>query len=398
MGNVKVGNDKIYILTINSGSSSMKFSIYRHKEMVLKGQFERVKSEKCTEKIVNFLGDVITQGPVTDGSIASHSDCLAWLISFLAEKDIKIGAIGHRVVHGGLKYSESVLIDQQTIADLEKFSDLAPLHQPHNLAGIHACGLHLPDVPQVACFDTAFHHDRTMIDRVYPIDRKFAEKGILAYGFHGLSYTYIATKLAGMAHRSKCSKVAVCHLGNGASISGMVDGKGVTSSMGFTALEGLMMGTRCGSIDPGVIIHLIEHEKMEVGEVKDLLYQKSGLLGLSGISSDVRDLEKVAKTGNEDAVFALEKFSLLVAKEIGYMLPSMNGLDTIVFTAGIGEKSAHIREMICNKLSWLGLELDPGENARNATRISSSSSQITVYVIPTDEESVIARDTAKLVF
>lgn len=384
------------ILTINSGSSSLKFAVFTQGVMNLVGQFDRVKTPECNVRIKISENELIYEGLVSENNeTVSHAICLKWIIDMLAKKNMHICAVGHRVVHGGLKYSDSVLLNREIIRDLEVLSTLAPLHQPHNLAGIMACGAHLPDVPQVACFDTAFHRDRPMIDRMYGIDKNLMETdGVMAYGFHGLSYTYIAEQLSQM--ETWHSRVAVCHLGNGSSVCGVLDGKGVTSSMGFTALDGVMMGTRSGRIDPGVVLYLVE--KFGLEKATNMLYKESGLLGISGVSSDVRDLQNAGDAGDQGAVVAIEKFCWMVAKEISGMLPNLGGLDAIVFTAGIGERSNRIRDSICRKLSWLGIELDQSANSRNSFKISTDSSRVCVYIIPTDEEGVIARDTAKLAF
>lgn len=383
------------ILTINSGSSSLKFSVYADDLVVLSGQFDRVKTSDCTVKIrLAGASDVIEKN-VSENEIISHALCLKWLTKYLQEGHLHINAIGHRVVHGGLKYIDSVVITKEVLHDLEELVAFAPLHQPHNIAGIRACGAQLPGIPQIACFDTAFHRDRPEIDRMYGIDQEIAkEHGIIAYGFHGLSYTHIANKLQELA--TSHQKVAVCHLGNGSSVCGLVNGKGITSSMGFTALDGLVMGTRSGSIDPGVVLFLVEQFGLE--KTTDLLYKKSGLLGISGSSSDVRDLQDSGDNGHRGSVVALEKYSWAVAKEISYMLPNLGGLDAIVFTAGIGERSNRVRESICKKLSWLGVEIDMSENLKNSHTISTPESKIKVYIIPTDEEGIIARDTQKLAF
>lgn len=377
----------------------MKLGIFEEGKRLFKGTFERVGSSACTHKIADSEGTPLSNGGVPSSSeVPSYGDCVKFFVGKLAELGVRIDAVGHRVVHGGLKFENPVVIDSEILELLQGLSPLAPLHQPYNLAGVKACEEALPGVVQVACFDTAFHSGRPIETRRYAIPHRLTEKGIMAYGFHGLSYEHVSSKFAKAFEHRKHSKVVVCHLGNGSSVCAVQDGKGVSSSMGFTALEGVPMGTRSGNIDPGVLLYLLQEEGMSPAELSDLLYKKSGLLGVSDLSSDVRDLEKAAAEGHEGAIRALEHFAERIAEQVMKMAQAMRGIEGIVFTAGIGENSALVREMVCSKLEWLGLRLDPKLNQENAVRVSYPSSSLTVCIIPTDEEGVIARHTDRLAF
>lgn len=388
-----------HILVVNSGSSSVKLGVFEGGNRLFKGAFERVGSPACSHRITDGGSILLSEGSVPSSSESpSYGDCVKFFVAKLAELGVRIDAVGHRVVHGGLKFESPVVIDSEILGLLQGLSPLAPLHQPYNLAGVKACEEALPGVVQVACFDTAFHAGRPLETRRYSIPHALTEKGVMAYGFHGLSYEHVSSKFAEAFGHQKHSKVVVCHLGNGSSVCAVQNGKGVSSSMGFTALEGVPMGTRCGNIDPGVLLYLLQEEGMSPSELSDLLYKKSGLLGVSELSSDVRDLEKAATDGHEGALRALEHFAERIAEQVMKMAQAMRGIEGIVFTAGIGENSALVRDLVCSKLEWLGLRLDPKANEACDTVVSYPSSSLTVCVIPTDEEGVIARHADRLAF
>jgi len=299
-------------------------------------------------------------------------------------------AMGHRVVHGGPSYSGPVLVDDSVIVELERFIPLAPLHQPNNLAPIKAMHERAPDLPQVACFDTAFHRGHSALADRYAIPESLYLAGVRRYGFHGLSYEYIATRLPDVAPEIAQGRVVVAHLGSGASMCAMSGGRSIESTMGFTALDGLPMGTRCGQIDPGVVLFLLTEKRMRAKAVEQFLYHECGLKGLSGISGDVRDL---LESERPEARFAVDFFAYRIALLAGSLVTAMEGIDGFVFTAGIGENAPAIREAVVQRLHWLGLELDPDANLRGGPRISCEGSKVACYVIPTDEEMMIARHT-----
>ena len=319
-------------------------------------------------------------------------EVLDWVEHHLGDDEL-IGA-GHRIVHGGPNYTAPTKLDEAVFADLTKLDPLAPLHEPHNLSAIRAVFTLRPDLPQVACFDTAFHHTMPEVATRVAIPRALWAEGLRRYGFHGLSYEYIAEQLRKVAPRLAKGRVIVAHLGNGASLCALKNGVSIESTMGFTALEGLIMGTRCGSIDPGVLLYLGQEHGMDANAITDLLYKKSGLLGVSGVSPDVRTL--LASPAPE-AAEALEMFTYSIAKHAGALISVLGGLDGIVFTAGIGEHAAPVRAAVCKRLAWTGLELNAQANAANERAISTPSSAVEVHVIPTDEELMIARHTLALI-
>jgi len=380
------------ILSLNSGSSSIKFALFtlgdegpRHAGA---GKLEGIGT---TPHLIarDASGMVLADRIWEDGGTLTHEallqDLFAWAGDHLDDHDIV--AVGHRVVHGGSQFSHPVIIDDDHLTALEALCPLAPLHQPHNLAAIRTIRALAPDLPQIACFDTAFHHDRPEVATRLALPRKFHDEGVRRYGFHGLSYEYIARTLAETDPLLSQGRVIAAHLGNGASLCGMRGGRSIDTTMGFTALDGLVMGTRCGSIDPGVILHLQTRMGMSVPDVEMLLYRQSGLLGISGVSSDMRALHASA---DPHATQAIELFTWRAAREAGALITAIGGLDGIVFTAGIGENDPVIRAAICERLAWTGIVIDPQANARNATVISTGNSPVTVRVIPTDEERMIA--------
>ncbi|MDR3323205.1 MAG: acetate/propionate family kinase, partial [Zoogloeaceae bacterium] len=315
---------------------------------------------------------------------------LKWFTSYGAEW--KIIAVGHRVVHGGERFSKPIHLDENTQKQLTEFIPLAPLHQPHNLAGIHAIQTLMPAVPQVGCFDTAFHRSQPNVAQIYGLPRHITAKGVRRYGFHGLSYEYIARVLPEYSPRAE-GRVIIAHLGNGASMAAMVARQGVATTMGFTAVEGLVMGTRVGSIDPGVLLYLMENRGMDVKALTTLLYKESGLLGVSGISQDMRDLLDSDKPEAQEAV---DLFCYRIARELGSLAAAAGGLDALVFTGGIGENAVEIRRRVALLVGWMGIKLSPEDNARHETRISAPDSPVDVLVIPTNEEWMIAYHTQTL--
>ena len=307
--------------------------------------------------------------------------------------DGRLVGVGHRVVHGGTRFSVPALIDSDVADYLSRLIPLAPLHQPHNLTPIRRIAQQAGAPPQVACFDTAFHRTQPEVEQTLPLPREITDRGVRRYGFHGLSYEYIASRLPEIDSRAARGRTVVAHLGNGASLCGMQAGRSVASTMGFTALEGLMMGTRTGSIDPGVILYLFDTLHMNAHDVSALLYKRSGLLGVSGISSDMRVL---ASSESAQAREAIDLFVYRIVREIGSVAAALGGIDALVFTAGIGENASSVREAVCRGCNWLGVELDEAANAGNRLRVSSASSSVSVWVIPTDEELMVARHTREL--
>ena len=318
---------------------------------------------------------------------------LAWLQAH-RDGSHRLVAAGHRVVHGGMQFTAPVRIDNEVLAQLDALGSLAPLHQPPALHAIRALQARLPDLPQVACFDTAFHRTQPEVAQAYALPRALSDEGIRRYGFHGLSYQYIAQTLPQVLGEQASGKVVVAHLGNGASMCAMQEGRSVASTMGFTALDGLMMGTRCGNLDPGVVLYLIQQKGMTAAQVSDMLYQRSGLLGVSGLSSDLREL---AASTEPAAAEAIDLFVYRIVRELGSLVAALGGIDAIVFTAGIGEHSADIRQRVCEQASWLGIELDSPANDSHQLCISVAGSRVSVWVIPTDEESVIAEAVVGIV-
>jgi acetate kinase len=386
------------IAVLNAGSSSFKFSLFAGQasamELVARGQAEGLyTSPRFVAK--DGAGAIIDEKSWGDGFELGHAGALDHLVAFLRRRLAAhrlIGA-GHRVVHGGREYAAPVRVDASVLSILEKYIPLAPLHQPHNLAPIRALLDRLPELPQIACFDTAFHRRQPPVAQAFALPKSITERGVLRYGFHGLSYEYIAGIFPEHDPRAAAGKVIVLHLGNGASMCAIAGGRSVASTMGFTAVDGLPMGTRCGSLDPGVVLYLIDELGMDARAVEKLIYQQSGLLGVSGISSDMRTLEA---SDDPAAKTAIDLYAYRIARELGSLAAALGGLDAIVFTAGIGENSRSLRERVCRDAAWLGIDLDADANARNATRISSAASRVSAWVIPTNEELMIARHTQAL--
>src|SRR5437773_11675599 len=340
-------------------------------------------------------GAVIAEKVWGDGVKLGHDGALEHLVGFLRNKlaEHRLVGVGHRVVHGGLEYTKPVRLDAAVIGALEKYIPLAPLHQPHNLAPIRALLERLPQLPQVACFDTAFHRTQPAVAQAFALPKSITDRGVIRYGFHGLSYEYIASTLPDHDARAAHGKAVVLHLGNGSSMCAMANGQSVASTMGFTAVDGLPMGTRCGAIDPGVLLYLMDRRGMDARAIEKLIYTESGLLGVSGISSDMRKL-----LGSEEprAKLAVDLYLYRIRRELGSLAAALGGLDALVFTAGIGENSPAVRERICRDAAWLGLELDRAANEKGGPRISAAGSRVTAWVIPTNEELMIAQHTQRL--
>ncbi len=397
------------ILVINAGSSSIKFSVYvaggetgpddrRHLRFITKGQLEGIGVGITPHfEAKDHTNAVIADETWPAIGVGDQSGVLGRLIDWIEHHlgDATLKAAGHRVVHGGAEFSAPVRVTPKIIDKLRGLVPLAPLHQPHNLSPIVALAEAHPDLPQVACFDTAFHATKRHEAELFGLPRRFLDSGVRRYGFHGLSYEYIAHKLKEVAPDIADGRVVVCHLGSGASMCAMKDGKSVDSSMGFTAVDGLMMGTRTGTLDPGVLLHLMQHVGLSVKEIEHLVYKESGLLGVSGgLSNDMRVLlEKDTPHAQE----AVDLFVYRVLKELGSLAAAIGGLDALVFTAGIGEHSPDVRRLICDQAGWLGIELDPAANDRHGPCLTTPDSKASAWVIPTDEELMIARHTQALV-
>ena len=380
---------------INAGSSSVKFSFYEGDRQILTGQVEGIGAHPSAIA-AGPNGEKIAAPDLGRRPPAVPSEVLPAILPWARERlgDRRLAALGHRVVHGGMRYSRPARVTPELLAELEALVPLAPLHEPHNLAPIKMATSLNPELPQVACFDTAFHRTAPEVEQAFALPYTLYEEGIRRYGFHGLSYEYIASVLPERAPEIANGRVIVAHLGNGCSACAMRNQVSIATTMGFTALDGLPMGTRCGELDAGVVLHLIQQKKMSAEQLVDLLYRRSGMLGLSGISPDFREL---LTSDDPRARFAIEVFCYRVAGNIGSLTAALGGLDGIVFTAGVGENAAPVRSAICRASAWLGLELDEAANRENKERISASGSRISAYVIKTDENLMIARHARALV-
>ncbi|MCC6847545.1 MAG: acetate/propionate family kinase [Deltaproteobacteria bacterium] len=387
-----------YALVLNAGSSSLKFCAYRRPSgatwgLEARGGIDGIgTSPRLTAK--NEAGTTLADDAL-DASVRDARGALDRLAGWLRGRygGARVLGVGHRVVHGGPAYARPCVVTAEVLEDLRKLVPLAPLHQPHNLAAIDAVSALLPGVPQVACFDTSFHRGHAAVADLVPLPQAVRDRGVQRYGFHGLSYEYIASVLPEVAPAVADGRVIVAHLGSGASLCALRARKSVDSTLGFTALDGLCMGTRPGSLDPGVILHLFQTMGLSAADVEAMLYRQSGLLGISGISNDMRAL-----LGNPApaARLAIDYFVYQAAKQIGALAAVLGGVDALVFTAGIGERSAEIRGRICEASSWLGLTIDPEANAKHATRISTAASRVSAWMIPTNEELMIARHMGAL--
>jgi acetate kinase len=386
------------ILVVNAGSSSVKFQVFSVEGesrllRQIKGQMDGIGSRPRL-RASGSNGEPLADRAYPIEAVPDVPTAMAVAGAWLREEhNVNPIAVGHRVVHGGPDYARPVLIDHAVVTRLERLVSLAPLHQPYNLAPIRNLLNKFPAMPQVACFDTAFHRNHDAVADHYAIPHQLHAEGVRRYGFHGLSYEYIAKRLAQAAPDVAGGRVIVAHLGSGASMCAIKGGRSVESTMGFTALDGLAMGTRPGQLDPGVVLYLIAEKGMSAPMVQDFLYRDCGLKGLSGVSNDMRELETSA---DPRAAFAIDYFAYRIGLNAGMLAAALQGLDAFVFTAGIGENSVSIRARIAEKLAWLGITLDPTENAKHATRISRADSRIPVYVMPTDEELMIAQHTLAL--
>ena len=383
------------IIVVNAGSSSLKFSAYevadQRLDLVARGQIEGLGTSPHF-KVKDGKGKVLAESYLErSAGRFGHTEAFGyvaqWLRSHSGDRMTPV-AVGHRVVHGGLDFIEPTLINAQVMATLENLIPLVPLHQPHNLAGVKGVTQLLPDLPQVACFDTAFHRNRPSVTERFGLSDEMFQHGLRRWGFHGLSYEFIAGQFKRLAPEAAGGRVIAAHLGSGASLCAMKAGRSVDTTMSFSALDGLPMGTRCGSLDPGVILFLLREKSRE--EIEELLYKKSGLLGISGISNDVREL---LASDSRLAAEAIDFFVYRAVREIGSLTAALGGLDALIFTAGVGENSPVIRRRICEGLGWLGIRIDPAANERGRQCISPAGASPSVWVIPTDEERVIAQHT-----
>jgi acetate kinase len=387
------------ILVLNAGSSSLKFSLFAvpaagEMRAVAVGQVEGLGTAPRL-KVKDGVGERIADEQWDKSEVSGHAQALQRIAGLLRSRfqGSVLAGVGHRVVHGGPDYAAPLLVTPEAMRRLEDFIPLAPLHQPHNLAAIRAVQEVQPELPQVACFDTAFHQTQERVAQFYGLPYEYFERGVRRYGFHGLSYEYIAAALPGVVPAVAGGRVVVAHLGSGASMCALHGGLSVGSSMGFTALDGLMMGTRPGNMDPGIVLYLLQQEGMSAKQIEDLLYKRSGLLGLSGIGNDMRVL---LASDAPRARLAIDHFVYRISRELGALAAVLGGLDALVFTAGIGENSARIRQLVCEKARWLGIEIDEGANELGGPRISSAGSRTSAWVVPTNEELMIARHTRKL--
>jgi acetate kinase len=387
------------IAVVNAGSSSLKFSIYAIAEsqlrLLARGQIEGLgTSPKFKAK--DEKGNTLAENSPQDGKGFGHPQAFAHIAGWIREQfagEYSLLGIGHRIAHGGARFAAPTLVNAEVIRELETLIPLVPLHQPHNLAGINAVTQMRPDLPQVACFDTSFHQGRQKVTQRFGLPDELFEQGVRRWGFHGLSYEFISARFREVAPDVARGRVIIAHLGSGASLCAMRDGKCVDTTMSFSALDGLPMGTRCGSLDPGVILFLLQRG-MTAAELEAMLYKKSGLLGISGVSNDVRDL---LASDNPRAAEAIEFFVYRIIREIGSLTAALSGLDALVFTAGVGENSPVIRQRVCKGLAWLDISIDADANQRNQRCISPPQRTPSVWVIPTDEESVIASHTFALI-
>jgi len=387
------------LLVLNAGSSSIKFSLFADDAAapapLASGQVEGLFT---APRFVahDAAGQRLDEKLWPPGTALGHDGALGQLLDWLrahATAGQRLTAVGHRVVHGGTEFTAPVRANAEVVARLERYVPLAPLHQPHNLAPIRLLLQRAPDLPQVACFDTAMHSSNPPLAQMFALPQELTDAGVRRYGFHGLSYEYIASVLPGIDAAAAAGRTVVLHLGNGASMCALQGGRSIASTMGFTAVDGLPMGTRCGAIDPGVLIYLMDEHGMDARALEKLVYQQSGLLGVSGLSSDMRTL---LASDAPQAARAVDLFCYRISRELGSLAAALGGLDAIVFTAGIGEHAAPVREKVCRSAAWLGVDLDEAANASGGPRISRAGSRTRAWVIPTNEELMIARHTRAL--
>jgi acetate kinase len=384
------------IAVLNAGSSSVKFAIYeaaKEDRCLFRGQIEGIGVAPRL-RIADAEGACVEDSRLSSNGF-DHDAATRKIIETGGAllKGASVAGFGHRVVHGGLRYDSPVLVTEGVLDDLAKLAPLAPLHQPHNLAPIRTIMKAAPKVPQIACFDTAFHRTQSQLAQAFALPRQFTDAGIRRYGFHGLSYEFLVSRLHEVAPEIAGKRVILAHLGNGASICAVKDGRSVAATMGFTAVDGLMMGTRCGAIDPGVILYMLREQGMDAAAIEDLIYRRSGLLGVSGLSSDMRALRASSDAAAGEAI-AL--FVYRIVRELGSMVAALGGVDALVFSGGIGEHDPMTRSEVVLGSPWIGAALDPERNLRSANRISAEGSPVSVWVIPTDEERLIGRHTSAL--
>jgi acetate kinase len=386
------------VLVLNAGSSSLKFETYalrdRQLAPALQGQVDGIGSD-ARFAARDSDGSAVAEQDLDDAALADPAAALAWLSDWLERRlaGHRLLGVGHRVAHGGVGFDAPVRVDETVLRALEQLEPLAPLHQPHNLAPIRGLMRTRPDLAQVACFDTAFHRTQPIEAELFALPRHFYAEGVRRYGFHGLSYQSIARRLREVAPEVAAGRTVAAHLGNGVSMCALVDGRSVATTMGFTALDGCPMGTRSGSLDPGVVLYLARERGMALGEIESLLYRESGLLGLSGISNDMREL---LSSDSPNARLAIDYFNYRLAREVGSLAAAMGGIDALVFTAGIGENSAEIRAAVCRRLAWLGLELDEQANLSGGPRISRAGARVSAWRLQTAEELMIAEQTCSV--
>jgi len=379
------------LLVLNAGSSSLKFSVFADEDpprLVLRGIYEELGTSP--RFVARRDGAIVAQQIWSPGSALGHEGAVNYLFDWGADGVLsqhRLSAVGHRVVHGGTQFAGPVRVDVRILSELRALIPLAPLHQPHNLAAIEAVADEAPWLDQVACFDTAFHRTQPAVAQSFALPRRFADAGIRRYGFHGLSYEHVASALPALDRRAAAGRTVVAHLGNGASMCALHHGKSVATTMSFTALDGLVMGTRCGAIDPGVLLYLIDRHGMDTAQLQQLLYEQSGLLGVSGRSSDMRDLLASAEPAAREAI---DLFVYRASRELGSLAAALGGLDALVFTGGIGENAAPIRARLCQEASWLGLRLDTAANDRGGPCITTADSPVAAWVVPANEELMIA--------
>jgi acetate kinase len=385
------------ILVLNAGSSSIKVSLFGEGAgdlaLELRGQIEGLYTAPHFVAR-DAVGHVIAERSWGNATLG-HDGAIEFLSTFLTDRlgGRRLGGVGHRVVHGGREYAAPVRVDAATLKALERLIPLAPLHQPHNLSPIAQLLEREPKLPQIACFDTSFHRTNKEVARRFALPAELHEAGVQRYGFHGLSYEYIASALPRVDAKADSARTIVLHLGNGSSMCAMEGGRSMATTMGFTPADGLAMGTRCGAVDPGVLLYLMDERKMDARAIEHLLYNESGLLGISGISSDMR---KLLESREPSAKVAIDVFVYRIRREMGSLVAALGGVDSIVFTGGIGENASLIRARVCEDAGWLGVELDAAANAAGTPRISMGSSRVRAWVIPTDEELMIARHTQRL--
>lgn len=385
-----------HVMTFNAGSSSIKFALFETDGTALSaiasGLVEMVGGQRHFETRDSAGAKTHTASWTGEGGEPFHADALHRILDWRGDAypAANVTAAGHRVVHGGIKYTAPVVVTDGVLEELNSLIPLAPLHEPHNIAAILAARSAWPDIPQVACFDTAFHRSHPFVNDVFGLPRSYFEEGVRRYGFHGLSYEYVSQRLRQIAPHHAAGRVVVAHLGNGASMCAMRDGQSVASSMAFTALDGLPMGTRCGQLDPGVLLYLMQEKRMDAEQIADLLYNRSGLKGMSGISHDMRELEA---SDQPEAREAIEYFVYRIRHELGGLAAALEGIDGIVFCGGIGEHAWRVRQRVLEGMEWIGVELDTAANRNGAQVISSERSRVRVFVIQTNEEVMIANHT-----